>query len=132
MAQPAEVRCQDLPGASFEAFWMDKLDRPVLLKEITPDNSWVFLVQLSDNLRSFSAVLLALFVAWSYVYLYKCLQEQVLDCFCQSFRDRLYAKSLADAVWFTKERREALVIFLVDSKDLAESTMMFRFADLDT
>jgi len=39
---------------------------------------------------------------------------------------------LADAVWFTKERREALVIFFVDSKDLAESTMMFRFADLDT
>ena len=89
MAQPAEVRCQDLPGASFEAFWMDQLDRPVLLKEITPDNSWVFLVQLSDNLRSFSAVLLALFVAWSYVDLYKCLQEQVLDCFCQSIRDRL-------------------------------------------
>ena len=56
---------------------MDKLDRPVLLKEITPDNSWVFLVQLSDL---HSAVLLALFMALSCV---DPIQEQVLDCFCQ-------------------------------------------------
>ena len=122
-------------GCFIEAFSMDKSDRPVLLKEITPDNSWVFLVQLSDHLRS-SQIISVLFcwpffVAWSHVVLYKNRLGQV--SFCRNF-DRLEAKSLVDALWFGLPRRgeKLWLFFWLIRRTFAESTMPFRFADLDT